>query len=211
MTTTATIMDLARDERRDLAELLATLTPEQWDAPTLCDEWRVRDVVAHIYSYEELSLARVAARMIRTRFDNDRSNAIGVSQLAILSNADLLAYARDHVQPRGLTALLGGRIALTDGLIHHQDIRRPLGLPRTVPADRLSAALDTARTAPTLRAAPRIRGLRLSATDLDWATGSGPLVEGPGEALLLAIAGRRSVTGELAGPGVAIFTKRIAP
>jgi Mycothiol maleylpyruvate isomerase N-terminal domain len=44
----STTMSLARDERRDLTDFLATLTPEQWDAPTLCTRWRVRDVVAHI-------------------------------------------------------------------------------------------------------------------------------------------------------------------
>ena len=49
-------MRLARDERADLADFLATLTPEQWDAPTLCPLWRVRDVVAHIFSYEDLGL-----------------------------------------------------------------------------------------------------------------------------------------------------------
>lgn len=39
--------------------------------------------------------------------------------------------------------------------------------------------LDTARSAPTLSAAKLIRGLTLRATDLDWITGDGPLVEGP--------------------------------
>ena len=210
MTTTATTMDLARDERRDLAELLATLTPQQWDAPTLCTQWRVRDLVAHVYSYENLNLARVAARMLRTRFDNDRANAIGITQYATLTPTELLARARDHIQPRGLTALMGGRIALTDGMIHNQDIRRPLALPRDIPADRLTAALDTARTAPTLNAAARIRGLTLSATDLDWTTGDGPLVEGAGESLLMAIAGRPQATTELTGPGVTILTERIS-
>ena len=210
MTTTESTMDLARDERRDFAELLATLTPAQWDAPTLCTRWRVRDVVAHVYSYEELSLARVAVRMARSRFNTDRANAIGVTDLAAARNAELLAYARDHIQPRGLTALMGGKIALTDGMIHHQDIRRPLGRARDIPTARLAAALDTARTAPTLAAAKRIRGLTLTATDLDWATGDGPVVEGPGEALLMAIAGRGGITPELTGPGVSILAERIA-
>lgn len=40
-------MRLAREERTELAEFLATLTAERWDAPTLCESWRVRDVVAH--------------------------------------------------------------------------------------------------------------------------------------------------------------------
>jgi hypothetical protein len=100
--------------------------------------------------------------MIRTRFDNDRSNAIGVAQLATLSNAGLLA------------------------------------------------ALDTARTPPALRATARIRGLTLTATDLDRTTGEGPLVEGPGEALLMAIAGRHAVVDELARPGVTTLAERAA-
>jgi uncharacterized protein (TIGR03083 family) len=210
MTSTETTMDLARDERRDLAEFLATLTPEQWAASTLCTRWCVRDVVAHVYSYEELGLARVAVRMALSRFNTDRANAIGVTDLAAAGNAELLAYARDHIQPRGLTALMGGKIALTDGMIHQQDIRRPLERPRDIPAARLVAALDTARSAPTLAAAKRIRGLTLTATDLDWTTGDGPAVEGPGEALLMVIAGRAGITPELAGPGVTILAERIA-
>lgn len=209
MRTTASTMRLARDERRDFADFLATLTPEQWEIPTLCTAWRVREVVAHVYSYEELGLTRVAARMMRSRFDSDRVNAIGVADLATRTGAELAAHARDHIQPRGLTALMGGRIALTDGMIHQQDIRRPLGRPREIPAERLVAALDTARIAPPIRAARRIRGLALSATDLGWATGHGPLVEGPGEALLMAIAGRRGITAELSGPGASILAARI--
>ena len=54
----------------------------------------------------------------------------------------------------------------------------------------VAVVLDFARTAPTLSAAKRIKGLTLSATDLDWRTGSGPLIEGPGEALVMALAGR---------------------
>lgn len=202
-------MNLARDERTDLADFLATLTPPQWDAPTLCEKWRVRDVVAHIYSYEDLGLGRVAARMLRAGLNGDRSRAVGVAEHAHKSPQELVAMARDHIQPTGLTSMMGGRIALTDGMIHHQDIRRPLGIPREIPADRLIATLDTAKTAPTISAAKRIKGLSLTATDLDWSTGDGPLVEGTGEALLMAIAGRRGIVAELFGPGLATLAERI--
>ena len=121
----------------------------------------------------------------------------------------MLALVRSHLRPRGLTAGFGGRIALTDGTIHHQDIRRPLGLPRDVPADRLRCALDFARNAPTIRAKKRIRGLTLTATDLDWSTGSGPVVEGPAESLLMALAGRRGIVEELSGPGRPTLAERI--
>ena len=113
------------------------------------------------------------------------------------------------LQPRGLTAKFGGRIALTDGLIHHQDIRRPLGLPRDVPDDRMLVALPFACTARPIRAAQRIAGLTLTAADLDWTTGNGPVVEGPAEPLLMAIAGRRAAVDELSGPGRPILAGRI--
>ena len=45
---------LAWDERAAFAAFLATLSPRQWQVPTLCARWRVRDVVAHVISYDEL-------------------------------------------------------------------------------------------------------------------------------------------------------------
>jgi len=121
----------------------------------------------------------------------------------------VLAVVRAHLDRNGLTAGFGGRIALTDGTIHHQDIRRPLGLPREIPADRLLCVLDFGRTAPTIRAKKRIQGLTLTATDLDWTTGTGPIVEGPAESLLMTLAGRRGVVGELSGPGQSTLAQRI--
>lgn len=111
--------------------------------------------------------------------------------------------------PRGLTAGFGGMIALVDGTIHHQDIRRPLGRPRDVPRERLGRILPLVPTNPRLGAWRRIRGLRLSATDLDWAHGKGLEVTGTGEALLLAMAGRSSVLTELDGPGLAVLAGRL--
>lgn len=95
-------------------------------------------------------------------------------------------------------------------MFHRQDIRRPLGLPRAIPAPRLTVALDFATTARPIRAVPRIRGLTLTATDLDWTTGAGPEITGPDESLLMALAGRRGISDELAGPGLATLTGRIA-
>ncbi|WP_214405485.1 maleylpyruvate isomerase family mycothiol-dependent enzyme [Pseudonocardia lacus] len=208
MTTAVDPMALARAERADLADLLATLTPAQWEAPTLCAGWRVRDVVAHVFSYEELGTPALVGRFVRGGLNPDRVNQLGVDA-DTRGPDELLALARRHLHPRGLTAGFGGCIALTDGTIHHQDIRRPLGLPREIPADRLRCTLDFARAAPTIRAKKRIRGLALRATDLDWSTGEGPVVEGPAESLLMALAGRRGVVGELSGPGQPVLAERI--
>jgi uncharacterized protein (TIGR03083 family) len=202
-------MALARAEREDLLDLLGTLTPEQWRAPSLCAGWSVHDVVAHVLSYEELGPRQLAARFARGSFRFGRVNAVGLREYADRSPAELTDLLRRHLTPTGLTAGLGGAIALTDGLIHHQDIRRPLGLPRAVPAERVRPALRTALFAPTLLGVVRVRDVRLVATDLDWAFGRGPEVRGTAEALLMAVAGRRGIAAELSGPGRERIARRL--
>lgn len=203
------VMALARAEREDLLDLLGTLTPEQWRAPSLCAGWSVHDVVAHVLSYEELGPRQLAARFARGSFRFGRVNAVGLREYADRSPAELTDLLRRHLTPTGLTAGLGGAIALTDGLIHHQDIRRPLGLPRAVPAERVRPALRTALFAPTLLGVVRVRDVRLVATDLDWAFGRGPEVRGTAEALLMAVAGRRGIAAELSGPGRERIARRL--
>jgi uncharacterized protein (TIGR03083 family) len=202
-------MSMARDERAELGDLLVTLTPEQWDAPTLCSRWRVRDVVAHVFSYDELSTVGLVGRFLRSGLNPERANALGIAACDGRSPDELIALAKNNLQPRGLPARFGGRIALTDGTIHQQDIRRSLELPRQIPPERLAVVLEFAKTAPPIQAAKRIRGLTLTSTDLDWTTGDGPLVRGPAEPLLMALAGRSGVTGELSGPGVPVLAERI--
>ncbi|TYP87637.1 maleylpyruvate isomerase family mycothiol-dependent enzyme [Blastococcus xanthinilyticus] len=204
-----TLMALARAEREDLRDLLSGLTEEQWRAPSLCAGWSVRDVVAHMLSYEELDRRRLAQRFTRGRFRVDRINALGLQEYAACTPAELVTLLGDHLTPAGLTAGMGGAIALTDGMIHQQDIRRPLGLPRSISAERLVPALRTALFAPTLLGVLRVRDVRLVATDIDWTFGRGPEVRGPAEAVLMTVAGRRGIAAELSGPGQERVARRL--
>jgi uncharacterized protein (TIGR03083 family) len=203
------LRDYAVAERADLLALLQQLAPEQWNAPSLCPQWRVRDVVAHVYSYDELSRTDLARMFVRAKLNPTKVNAVCMAAYANHTPEQLLALAQRCVHPRGLPAWFKGGIALVDGMIHHQDIRRPLGLPRTIPPDRLRAALEFAKTAPVIRGFWHRRGLRMVATDIDWEAGAGPEVRGLGEAVLLAIAGRNAAVGELSGPGLAILSPRL--
>jgi uncharacterized protein (TIGR03083 family) len=207
---TATLMTMAHAERADLADFLATLTPQDWEAPSLCSKWTVKDVVAHVISYEELGALGLVKRFAKGWVVlANQVNQVGVDEFAALSPQQLLDFLCNHLQPRGLTAGFGGMIALVDGTIHHQDIRRSLGRPRSVPADRLERVLGLVPGNPRLGAGRRIRGLRLRATDIDWAHGDGPEVTGPGEALLMAMSGRRAALADLSGPGLATLAKRL--
>lgn len=200
---------LATAERRDLADFLETLEPEQWDRPSLCSEWTVRDVVAHLISYEEIGLREFAGRFLRAGLRFGAMNARRLEEFGARTPGELVAYVRAHAKPSGPTAVADARIGLADGLIHHQDIRRALRMPREVPAERLVPALGFALMAPPLPARRNVRGLRVVATDLDWAHGSGEEVTGSGEALLMAICGRSDALPELAGPGLATLQSRV--
>jgi uncharacterized protein (TIGR03083 family) len=202
-------MEMARAEREDFAALLDELSPDQWESPTLCPGWRVRDVVAHAFGYDSLNRAQLVERFIRGGLMVNRINELGVLELAESSPAELRDLVRSHLEPRGLTAGFGGRIALTDNMIHQQDIRRPLGMPRRIPSERIRAALDFARYAPTIRGAWRARGVRLVADDLAWSAGRGPAVRGSGEALLMAMGGRRAALDDLSGPGRPKLAQRL--
>lgn len=204
-----TYAELVRGEREDFADFLAGLTDDQWDRPTLCAGWSVRYVALHCVSFEGVPPLALAVRFVKGRLQTDRINALAVSDLAHLSTTEVVAMFRDNAEPHGLTAGFGGRIALTDNMIHQQDIRRPLALARTIPPERLRVALDFVRYAPTIRGAWRARGVHLMATDLDWSYGKGPEVSGPGEALLMVMAGRRDALRDLDGPGTAALAARL--
>ena len=204
----ADVLEMATAERTDLADFLAGLTPEQWEAQSLCDRWRVRDVVAHVMSFDGVSVVGMLRRAVQARFVH--VNQVGVDELASLSTEQLLDRLRAHLRPQGLATTLGGRLALLDVTIHHQDIRRPLGLPRQIPTQRLRQVLDGVVYSPELPGWRIARGVRLITTDLEWSHGSGPEVRGPAEAVLMAVAGRSSAVGELTGPGQPLVARRMA-
>lgn len=198
------VQNMARAEHEAFADLLAELEPEQWQAPTLCRGWTVRDVAAHTIAYLGQTVPRLVVNMGRSRGDIDRLNTRGLDALAGCEPGQLIALMRRDVAPSGAGALYGSRVALIECLIHQQDIRRPLALTRTIPVERVRTALNFARMSPVIGGARRTRGIRLIAADMDWAAGRGVELRGSGEALLLAMTGRiGAVAGELTGDGLA--------
>ena len=206
---TPDLMALAEEERAVLLALLEGLTDEQWNAPSLCTQWRVRDVAAHIVSYDELSTPTTVGTFIRGGLRINAVNALALQRYDDLEPSAIIDLLQRNLRPRGLPKGFGGGIALTDGTIHHQDIRRALNLPRTIPEHRLVPVLDFALRAPTLPAKKNAKGLSLAATDVSWSSGEGQEVTGPGEALLMTVAGRPDPLDELSGAGVTTLRQRV--
>ncbi|WP_232535364.1 maleylpyruvate isomerase family mycothiol-dependent enzyme [Nocardia terpenica] len=193
---------LLRAERAELIALLRTLTEDEWMTPSLCAGWRVRDVVGHLL-YDTIPAPTYAAILLRNGLSADRVNDLLADKSKSLSTAQLLE--RLNAPGEHISRLLP-RVALSDMVVHHQDIRRPLGRDRKIAPERLRAVLD--HPDPFARPGRYIGGLRLTATDLNWSRGTGPEVRGPGEALILAMVGRPAALTELDGPGVPILRDR---
>jgi len=194
------------EERRDLVTFLRTLSDDDWEAPSLCEGWRVRDVVAHV-SYDAMSTAAYVAVAIQCGLNADRMNARLVDAARVKPTSELVDEFATSVG-RGHFATLAPKLALADVVVHHQDIRRPLGRPRAVPEERIRVVLD--HPDPFTAARKRARGIRFVATDLAWSSGDGMDVRGTAEALALAMAGRPVVLDELEGEGVDVLRRRIA-
>ena len=60
------------EQRADLADFLDTLTPEQWETPSLCAGWTVRQVAAHI-TQSATNWGRLTFELLRSGF---RFNAV---------------------------------------------------------------------------------------------------------------------------------------
>lgn len=195
-------------ERRELARVFAAFTPEQWNSPSLCDGWRVREVAAHMSTGFRYSTARTVLELARSGGRLHRmADRIARRDAAAMSERELSAAMADHAD-HPWRPPVGGRIAaLAHDAVHGLDITVALGLPGRLPLPRATALL-TALTPRSLRFfGARLDGVRLVATDTGWSYGAGQLtVAGRAEHLLLVAYGRRLPEGLLTGPGAGRFT-----
>ena len=199
------------EDNREFSALLHELRDDEWERPSLCDGWRVRDVVGHILYGNEMNLATLPFRLARYGFSSDKSGkAYSIARAEGCTPAELVR-AFDARDPwAGTAKVFPAKLTLLDRLVHQQDIRRAIERPRSIPAERVSAVLDaTPRLGSVFGARRRTKGLRFVADDVDWSWGDGPEVEGPGEALCMAMLGRRDALRDLRGTGLDIFAARL--
>jgi uncharacterized protein (TIGR03083 family) len=200
--------DLLAAERRDLADFAAKLTVEQWNAPTLCSDWKVRDVVAHVAGQPTASIRDVLPAIFKSGFKFNKALASLAIEAGATPQDELVASLRDNAASTRRPFGIKPAALLSDAVVHGQDIRRPLGLPRDIPEDRLRVALDDMKASSFLGTKKRVAGLNLVATDIDWSLGVGREVRGPAEAILMAMCGRTSACDDLTGEGVATLRQR---
>jgi uncharacterized protein (TIGR03083 family) len=206
---TTQLWPMLHEQRRKVADMLSTLSDQEWDAPSLCSGWRVRDVVAHCIEINLMTPGRFFGKFIGTGFRFHAMNAAGVAQHASQSPQQLLQEYRETA-PRTTTPPGPKMAMLAEAVIHGEDMARPSGKHIDVSPEALVAvATFTRASSPLLHGKQRSAGLQLRTTDVDWTAGDGPEVSGPAASIILAITGRRAGLDGLTGQGVETLRSRI--
>lgn len=199
--------ELAAKARQDFADMIDELSAEQLEEQSLCTEWTVKEVVAHLTSFVETGGFGLLGGMIKARFDFEKVSAAMVDKRSDRSVADLTASLRRQATKSAPLPTFPEGLTVSDVAIHTQDVRRPLGLSGELDEEVLRTTLDflTAhKHATTLVDRRPIEGVRLEATDLGWSFGDGPEIGGTGEAIMMGLA-NRPVLDDLDGPGLAAW------
>jgi uncharacterized protein (TIGR03083 family) len=201
------LMPLISAERRAFGDVLAGLRDADWDAPSLCAGWRVREVVAHMTMPFRFSPLRFVGEMARSRGDFARMADRVARRDAQAPIGTLLDGWRTNVDNRWKPPGGGHEGALTHDVVHGLDITIPLGIEHPVSDRALRVVLDNA-TSPLSRKhfGRDLTGTRLEADDLDWAFGEGEPLRGAARHLLMVLMDRRLPAGVLSGPATDRFT-----
>ncbi|MDG9688681.1 maleylpyruvate isomerase family mycothiol-dependent enzyme [Streptomyces sp. DH17] len=202
------VWPLIHAERAALTADLADLTDEQWATPSLCNDFTVRQVLAHLTAAANLNGVRWLAGVIRCRFDFDKQVAMRVAEYLGTTPGDTLELFRRSVQST-TKPFLPALAMLGETIVHGEDIRRPLGIRHEYPIEVVTQVAQYYQGSDLVVVAKgRIDGLRLVATDSPFTTGSGSLVSGPTLALVMAMTGRATYCDDLEGDGVELLRSR---
>jgi uncharacterized protein (TIGR03083 family) len=178
-----------------LADLLTAASADTWDAPSLCDKWLVRHVVAHVTMPARMTPEQFGAEMAAARGDFAVLSDTVAARDASLPVAELLDQLRSPTlhawQPPG-----GGAAgALSHAVIHSLDVTVALDRPPVAPAEAVTAVLDLLTASNGSWFGVDLTGVRLEAADADWSWGDGQVVRADRGALVALLSGRELPDG----------------
>ncbi|MEV0028274.1 maleylpyruvate isomerase family mycothiol-dependent enzyme [Nocardia sp. NPDC050793] len=210
------VRELLRNNDERFRVLAAGFSGDEWAQPSLCDAWSNHEVLAHLVIGYRTGPGVVAAEILRHRGSFDRANAAMACSLARTHNPGELLdeFERLVHHPRGLGRVFPPRLLLGDHITHELDILFAIDREPTIPLDAVVAVLNTQVTVPNpfVPAFRNSRGLRLRATDADWAHGTqGPVVEGRAVDLVSVLGNRQRMLSALRGDGADLLASRVSP
>jgi uncharacterized protein (TIGR03083 family) len=180
-----------------LADLLAAAAVDVWDAPSLCEKWLVRHVIAHVTMPARLTPEQFGAEMAAAGGDFAVLSDTVAERDASLPLVDLLDQLRSpklHLwQPPG-----GGAAgALSHAVIHSLDVTVAVDRPAVAPEEAVIAVLDELTAAHGSWFGVDLTDVRLEADDTGWSWGSGRTVRADSGSLVALLSGRTLPDGRI--------------
>lgn len=201
--------------RATLADFLEELPSQDWNRPSLCEGWTVREVAAHL-TLPAMPFPRLMLMFLRYPGSTNRTIRDGSKAVArSLSNQEIVAGLRAMDGLRHHIVGMGVREALIDIVGHIQDITLPLNRELPIEPALIVEVADHVLSyhgrgnAKVFVQLP-LGTVRLVATDTDWATGSGPEVHGSMRDLFLVLIGRTVHLDQLSGTGASAVQHAVA-
>ncbi len=196
--------------REAFADYLDGLSPDDWNKQSLCADWTVKEVAAHMLVIPTMSKGQVFTSFLRSGFNLNKMNAALVRSITSrLSGADIAQATRSSAGSRSMPPGLKLPGLLTELAVHSADVADGVGSEFALAPTDYTMVLDHLKlTQPVFGSKQRIAGLTLRAVDSEWETGSGPTVEGTARNLVMAVAGRPSAYERLSGDGVSAMRSR---
>jgi uncharacterized protein (TIGR03083 family) len=201
------------EQRQALVRLLESLTADDWNQPSLCEGWTVRQVAAHLALQNTTwsAMPRAVADAVRHGGMNGAIHAMACRH-ATAPVEVIVGEIWDRIGVHRPLPTVTFRETAIDYLVHGMDIATPLGRGMTMSPDLAVLAADRVWSNPRMfHARKKLAGYRLVADDVWWSAGDGQEVRGPISALLLLLTGRPAALSMLTGPGAAGLRQAVAP
>ncbi|HWD55637.1 MAG TPA: TIGR03086 family metal-binding protein [Acidimicrobiales bacterium] len=145
--------------------VVRTVTPDQWDTQTPCEQWKARDVVAHVVEGHRGIIAGVrGGESVLLGAGDDPKQAWeeacrGIAD--ITADPGALATEIDGPTGKASTGEIIGRFVTMDVLVHTWDLARTVGADERLDEDSVRQAYEALKPMDAMIRQPRVFGPKL--------------------------------------------------
>jgi uncharacterized protein (TIGR03086 family) len=159
------LQDSYRQVSSGFDAVVNTVTPDQWDTQSPCEEWKGRDVVAHVVAGHRSVIAAVSGgESTPLGADEDPKQAWTEASGAmdqITGDPETLAEEVDGPAGKMPAGEMIGRFVIMDLLVHTWDLARTVGADERLDEDSVQRAYDAVKPMDAMIRRPKVFGPKL--------------------------------------------------
>jgi uncharacterized protein (TIGR03086 family) len=159
------VQDAYRRVSKDFDAAVRAVTPDKWEAQSPCEQWRARDVVAHIVTGHRGVIASVrGGESTPLSADEDPRRAWAEASRAIdeiTGEPEVLAKEIDGPRGKMPAGQIIGQFVTMDLLVHTWDLARAVGTDERLDEDSVRRAYDAVKPMDAMIRRPGVFGPKL--------------------------------------------------